>query len=56
LHIDGTAINSGLFVKLFDQSWRIVAAFVVPPILVLFGLVGLVWLRRGTRRGITPKK
>lgn len=49
LHIDGSAINSGLFVKLFEQPWRILAAFLVPPMLVLFGLVGLVWLRRGTR-------
>lgn len=49
LHVNGTAINSGLFVKLFEQPWRIAAAFVVPPVLVLFGLVGLVWLRRGTR-------
>ena len=50
LHIDGTSINSGLFVKLFEQSWRIVAAIVIPPTLVVFGLVGLVWFRRGTRR------
>ena len=50
LHIDGTAINSGLFVKLFEQPWRILVAFVVPPVLVFFGLVGLVWLKRGTRR------
>lgn len=49
LHVDGTAINSGLFVKLFEQPWRIAASFLVPPALVLFGLVGLVWLRRGTR-------
>jgi len=50
LHIDGTAINSGLFVKLFEQPWRILVAFVVPPVLVFFGLVGLVWLKRGTGR------
>ncbi len=56
LNIDGTAINSGLFVKLFDQSWRIVAAIVIPPTLVMFGLFGLVWLRRGTRRTVTSKK
>jgi hypothetical protein len=39
-----------LFVKLFEQPWRILVAFVVPPVLVFFGLVGLVWLKRGTRR------
>lgn len=52
LHIDGTAIDSGLFVKLFDQSWRILIAIIVPPVLVLSGLVGLVFLRRGTRRNV----
>ena len=50
LMIDGTAVDTGVLVGLFDEPWRIVVAFVVPPALVLLSLVGLVWLRRGTRR------
>lgn len=49
LHLDGSSIDSGLFLKLFEQPWRIAIAVVLPPLLVLMGLVGLVWLRRGTK-------
>lgn len=50
LNIDGSSIDTGIFVGLFDQPWRIVVAFVLPAAFVLVGLVGLVWLKRGTRR------
>lgn len=50
LNMDGTSVDTGVFVSLFSQPWRLVLAFVVPPILALMLLVGLVWLRRGTRR------
>lgn len=48
LHTDGSAISTSILGKLFEQPWRIVVALVLPPVLVLMGLVGLVWLRRGT--------
>jgi len=50
LHINGAAIDSGIFVKFFDQPLRLLATFIVPPALVLLALLGLVWFRRGTRR------
>ena len=50
LNIDGTAIDSGVFVKFFDQPLRLLAAFVVPPTLVILALLGLVWFRRGVKR------
>lgn len=49
LHIDGTAIESGIFVRFFDQPWRVMLALVVPPVLVLMALLGVVWYRRGLR-------
>ena len=49
LHTDGLAISTSILGKLLEQPWRIAIALVLPPVLVLMGLVGLVWLRRGTR-------
>ena len=56
LHTDGTAISTSILGKLFDQPWRIAVAFLLPPVLVLMGLFGLVWLRRGTRPARRPTK
>jgi hypothetical protein len=50
LHSDGSSINSGLFVTIFDQPMRIVAALVLPTLLVFLALLALVWFRRGMRR------
>ena len=50
LHSDGTSINSGLFVTLFDQPVRLFAALVLPTLLVFLALLALVWFRRGMRR------
>ncbi len=49
LHTDGSVISTSILGKLFEQPWRIAVALVLPPVLVLMGLVGLVWLRRGTK-------
>lgn len=49
LHSDGTAIESGIFVGLWDEPWRVALAFVVPPLLVLMAMLGVVWYRRGLR-------
>jgi hypothetical protein len=50
INVDGTSIDSGLFVNFFDKPLLLLAAFLFPPVLVFMGLVGLVWFRRGTRR------
>jgi hypothetical protein len=50
LHIDGTSIDSGLFVTIFDQPVRLFAALVLPTLLVFLALLALVWFRRGMRR------
>ena len=50
LHIDGTSIDSGLFVTIFDQPLRLLAALVLPTLLVFLALLALVWFRRGMRR------
>ncbi|MEY3559094.1 MAG: hypothetical protein RL374_1800 [Actinomycetota bacterium] len=50
LHNDGTSIDSGLFVTLFDQPARLLAALVLPTLLVFLALLALVWFRRGMRR------
>ena len=50
LNSDGTSINSGLFVTLFDQPVRLFAALVLPTLLVFLALLALVWFRRGMRR------
>lgn len=54
LHTDGSAISTSILGKFFEQPWRIVIALLLPPVLVLMGLVGLVWLRRGTRPARKP--
>ena len=50
LHSDGTSIDSGLFVTVFDQPVRLFAALVLPTVLVFLALLALVWFRRGMRR------
>jgi len=50
LHNDGTSIDSGLFVTIFDQSVRLLVALVLPTLLVFLALLALVWFRRGIRR------
>ena len=50
LHNDGTSIDSGLFVTIFDQPLRLLAALVLPTLLVFLALLALVWFRRGMRR------
>lgn len=54
LHTDGSAINASVLSKLFEQPWRLAVALILPPLLVLMGLVGLVWLRRGTKPAKRP--
>jgi len=49
LHVDGTSVNTGLFVQLARQPLRLALALLAPPVLVLAGLVALVWVRRGAR-------
>lgn len=49
LNQDGSAISAGLFTEFFDQPWRLLLVVIVPPIVVLAGLVALVSLKRGTR-------
>ena len=50
LHDDGTSIDSGLFITVFDQPIRLLAALVLPTLLVFLALLALVWFRRGMRR------
>jgi hypothetical protein len=50
LHSDGTSIDSGLFVTIFDQPVRLLVALVLPTLLVFLALLALVWFRRGIRR------
>ena len=50
LHSDGTSIDSGLFVTIFDQPVRLLVALVLPTLLVFLALLALVWFRRGMRR------
>ena len=49
LHIDGSAVDTGILVQLAEQPLRLVVALVAPPIMVIAALVALVWVRRGTR-------
>ena len=50
LHDDGSSIDSGLFITVFDQPVRLLAALVLPTLLVFLALLALVWFRRGMRR------
>jgi uncharacterized protein YbbK (DUF523 family) len=49
LHVDGTAIDAGMFTQLADSQSRLVFALVAPPILVIAGLVILRRYRRQRR-------
>lgn len=49
LNMDGSAIPAGIFTKFFDQPWRLLLVVIVPPIVVLAGLIALVSLKRGSR-------
>lgn len=46
LHVDGTSVDSGVLTAFFGATSRLVLALVVPPVLVLAGLVALVLWRR----------
>lgn len=50
LYPDGSSIDSGVFTPLFDSTWRIVVAIVVPAILGFVLLLALVWIKRGTQK------
>lgn len=50
LNIDGTAVATGMFSLLSDRPVRLLAALVLPSLLVLVMLVGAVWARRGLSR------
>lgn len=50
LNVDGTSISTGLLDKLFEQPWRLAAALLLPPALVLCALFAAVWFRRGFKR------
>lgn len=54
LHTDGSAISTSILGKLLEQPWRLAIALVLPPVLVVMGLVALVWLRRGTKPAKRP--
>jgi hypothetical protein len=56
LHTDGSAISTSILGKLLEQPWRLAIALVLPPVLVVMGLVALVWLRRGTRPTKRPQR
>lgn len=47
---DGTSIPTGLLDKLFEQPWKLAAALVLPPALVLAALFAAVWFRRGVKQ------
>ncbi|MFM8554527.1 MAG: hypothetical protein ACKOBO_07960 [Acidimicrobiales bacterium] len=50
LNMDGTSIESGVFSNFLGDPLRLLAAVVLPFVLVLVALVAAVWVRRGTRR------
>lgn len=50
LHIDGTAIDSGIFSQLFESPWRIAAALLIGPASVFLLLFAAVKMRQGMRR------
>lgn len=50
LNLDGTSIPTGLLDKLFEEPWRLAAALLLPPALVLCALFAAVWFRRGIKR------
>lgn len=50
LNEDGSSIPTGLLDKLFEQPWKLAAALLLPPALVLSALFAAVWFRRGLKR------
>lgn len=50
LTIGGTTVPTGTFSLLFDSPLRVLAALVLPALLVLVLLVGAVWAKRGFGR------
>ena len=50
LNMDGTSIESGVFSNFLGDPLRLLAALVLPAVLVLVALVAAVWVRRGLRR------
>ena len=50
LHLDGTGIESGVLSNFFVDPLQLLAALVLPAVLVFVLLVALVWVRRGMRR------
>lgn len=50
LNEDGSSIPTGLLDKLFEQPWKLAAALLLPPALVLAALFAAVWFRRGLKR------
>lgn len=49
LHIDGTAIDSGIFSQLFESPWRIIAALLIGPACVFLLLFAAVKVRQGVK-------
>lgn len=50
LNDDGTAVRASAVAVFFSQTWRVVAAVVLPALMVLALLVGAVFVRRGLAR------
>lgn len=50
LHTDGTGIESGVLSNFLGEPLRLLAAIVLPGVLVFVLLLALVWVRRGMRR------
>ena len=50
LNIDGTSIESGVFSNFLGDPLRLLAAVVLPFVLVIVALVAAVWARRAVRR------
>lgn len=50
LNMDGTSIESGVFSNFLGDPLRLLAAIVLPFVLVLVALLAAVWVRRGLRR------
>ena len=50
LNDDGTAVRASAVAVFFSQGWRVVAAVVLPALMVLALLLGAVFVRRGLAR------
>lgn len=53
LHVDGTALDSGVFTELFSRPVNILLALALPPVVALGALLTAVWWKR-SRRGQVP--